>query len=322
MSNIKSILLLLFIFSISACSANKATIEQDNLANNLSVEHLSLVNHLKTLSSDQFSGRKINSKGNKQAQIYIRNSLSNSGVSPFQASYYHPFVKHKSFSQIKGTNIIGVVKGKKYPDKYIVLSAHFDHLGVKGGVIYNGADDNASGTAALLYFAEEIQQQPLSHSVIFLFTDGEESGLYGSKAFIKQQPDLLANISLNINIDMISGYSRTKTLHYIEKNLLNLLGQKNYQLFKQQNDVKLKTRIGFRQVNQGGLFMGHKINYTKASDQYAFHKANIPFIYYGVGEHPNYHSPNDDFAHANLAFFMKASDFILQKILFIDQGVQ
>jgi len=313
-------LLLLGIFSISACSANKVANEPDNLASNLSVDHLGLVNHLKTLSSDQFLGRKIDSKGNKQAQIYIRNSLKNSGVSPFQSNYFHPFVKQKSFGQIKGTNIIGVVQGVKYPNKYIVLSAHFDHLGVKGGEIYNGTDDNASGTAALLYFAEKIQQQPLNHSVIFLFTDGEESGLYGSKAFIKQQQDFLAKISLNINIDMISGYSRTRTLHYIEKNLLNLLGQQHYQLFKQQNDVKLKTRIGFRQVNKGSLFMGHKINYTKASDQYAFYKAKIPFIYYGVGEHPNYHSPNDDFAHANLAFFMKASDFILQKILFIDQG--
>jgi len=312
---------------ISACSTNKITNKNDVLPQLIASaqnpqDSTVLIAHLKKLSSDQFAGRKIDSKGSKLAQQYIKQSLVNSGVLPFSGNYYHAFRKQKNFNRVDGTNIIGVVKGSKYPNSFIVLSAHYDHLGVKGGAIFNGTDDNASGVAALLAFAEKIQQHPLKHTVIFLFTDGEESGLYGSKAFVAQNKKLLKSIKLNINLDMLSGYSNTRTLHYIEKGLTTLIGTQNYQNFKNNADAAIKIKSRFRQAGSAGLFASNKINYVAASDQSSFHRAKIPFIYYGVGVHPNYHTKNDDFAHANIAFYINACHFIYNKIIFIDQFFQ
>ena len=144
------------------------------------------------------AGRKFASVESSQAQNYIISSLADNNVQPFQEKFRHSF-KHKSFLyQKEGHNIIGYVKGTSFPDQYIVLSAHYDHLGKKGSRVYNGADDNASGTAAVLSFAQAIGRMPLKYSVIFLFTDGEEVNLLGAKAFINQQKHLLPQIRLNI----------------------------------------------------------------------------------------------------------------------------
>jgi Zn-dependent M28 family amino/carboxypeptidase len=277
---------------------------------------------LKTLSSDKFLGRKIATQGSKLTQQYIKNTLVSDGVTAFENNYIHPFTKVELFTKINGANVIGIIKGSKYPKKYLVLSAHFDHLGGKGNNIYNGTDDNASGTAALLIFAKKIQAAPLDHSVIVLFTDGEEAGLYGSKAFVKQNKNLLANIKLNINIDMISGYKQTRSLHYIDKGLSTLIGKEAYQNFKRYKTAAIKIKSGFKQTGRVSLMVGRKSSYISASDHGIFNKKRIPFVYYGVGVHPNYHTKKDDFAHANLDFFIKATDFIYQNLLFFDQVMQ
>ena len=321
------VVLFIFLLMVTGCGTTKDLKEKAQAVNDISYQQTNqkfttLIEHLKTLSSDLFAGRKIGSQGNKLAQQYIKQSLVNSGVLPFSGNYYHAFRKQKNFNHVDGTNIIGVVKGSEYLDSFIVLSAHYDHLGVKGGAIFNGTDDNASGVAALFSFAEKIQQHPLKHTVIFLFTDGEESGLYGSKAFVAQNKKLLKSIKLNINLDMLSGYSNTRTLHYIEKGLTTLIGAQNYQNFKNNVGATIKIKSRFRQAGSAGLFASNKINYVAASDQSSFHRAKIPFIYYGVGVHPHYHTKNDDFAHANIAFYVNACHFIYNKIIFIDQSFQ
>ena len=202
----------------SACSIdksqNKSAIKRPNEP---------VLKHLHYLSSDLLQGRRIGTKGGKLAQEYIVKQLKQHQIKPLGDSYFAPFLIKGLFSATQGSNIVGVIEGTEFPDSFIVLSAHFDHIGARGSKIYNGADDNASGTSALLHYAKRIQQSPLRHSVIVLFTDGEELNLNGAKAFIKQNPLLLAKIVLNINIDMIAGSAATKQLRYLSRGLDKVL---------------------------------------------------------------------------------------------------
>lgn len=279
---------------------------------------IDLNRHLKALSADNLIGRKFASEGSQKAQEYLVTSLKLAQISPFQGQYQHTFKHEKVFASTKqGTNIIGMVKGYAKPEQYIVLSAHYDHLGKSRGKIYNGADDNASGVAALLVYAKQIALAPLQHSVIFLFTDGEEIDLLGAKAFVKQQESLLNKIIININIDMIAGDKRTKKLHYIHKGLDKVLSRQNYSHFESftSSTFPIKMQYGFRAKMASGM---KRVNWINASDHSAFYHQKIPVFYFGVGTHKNYHSPNDTFEKVNLDFYAKASQVILKYIEFID----
>jgi len=275
---------------------------------------------LETLSADNMAGRQFASAESTQAQNYIISSLVNNNVQPFQKKFRHPF-KHKSFiSHKEGNNIIGYVKGTSYPNQYIVISAHYDHLGKKGSKVYNGADDNASGTAAVLAFGQAISKKPLKHSVILLFTDGEEVNLLGAKAFISQQKLLLPHIKLNINIDMIAGSTSTKRLHYIDKRLDNILPQNKIEhLTSLSKDSAIKIKRGFKR----DFYKTSKTtSWINASDHAPFNQKQIPFIYFGVGEHKNYHTTNDEFNNVNLPFFIQACQSIFHYLTFFDENIQ
>jgi len=278
-----------------------------------------LSHHLETLSADNMSGRQFASVESKQAQDYIISSLVRSEVQPFQKNYRHPFKHSSFFSHKEGNNIIGFVKGTSFPEQYIVISAHYDHLGKKGTKVFNGADDNASGTAAVLAFGEAIAKTPLKHSVIFLFTDGEEVNLLGAKAFISQQELLLPKIKLNINIDMIAGSQKTKRLYYIDNRLEDILTQNSItRLGLLSNNAEIKIKRGFKKNRDKSY---SKTNWVNASDHALFNRNQIPFIYFGVGEHKNYHSVRDDFDNVNLPFFIHACQSIFQYMTFFDEFI-
>ncbi|KGJ95897.1 M20/M25/M40 family metallo-hydrolase [Colwellia psychrerythraea] len=282
----------------------------------------SVLEHLKTLSSDEFSGRKFSSKTIIHSQSYLVATLEELGVSAFKNNYRHSFQQSGLFQNKQGTNIIGYVPGTLYRDRYIVLSAHYDHLGIKRNKIYNGADDNASGTAALLHYAKLLKQAPLKHSIILLFTDGEEVNLLGAKAFINDQESLLTNFKLNINLDMIAGSKRTKRLRFISKNMDKILPSHNLAQFinfqsylKENSNVNLTA--GFKRSRGVGSSI-NRTNWLMASDHGVFNKAGIPFIYFGVGVHKNYHSERDDYANINHDFYLSAVDVIFQQLSFLD----
>ena len=278
-----------------------------------------LSNHLAVLSADNMAGRRFASSESKIAQNYLISSLINSDVQPFQKQYIHPFTHSSFFTEKSGNNIIGYVKGTSFPEQYIVLTAHYDHLGRKGTQIYNGADDNASGTAALLAFADKITKEPLKHSVIFLFTDGEEVNLLGSKAFVSQQKQLLPQITLNINVDMIAGSKNTKQLHFIDNRLEQILSQDNIQHLRDlPSSSIIKLKRGFKRDNNRA---NSRVSWTGASDHGPFNSEHIPFIYFGVGMHSNYHTTNDDFENVNLEFYIQACQSIFEYLNFFDENI-
>lgn len=302
---------LFLIILLCSCSQNTPTPLKPQPAS-------ALLSHLQYLSSDELSGRKVNSEGNHLARQYIIRQLSALNIVPLSHDYQQPFELNSLFKQAVGHNIVGIIKGTERPKEYIVLSAHFDHIGGSGRTIYNGADDNASGTAALLYFADKLKKQPLHYSVILLFTDAEEANLKGAKAFIKQNADLLDKIILNINIDMIAGSSRTNKLRYISHDLNKVLSPIILERFKQQqSELNVTIKHGFKQPKNNR----QRVRWHLASDHGVFYRQNIPFLYYGVGDHKNYHRETDTYENVNHEFFINSTEAIYQQLLFLDQNL-
>jgi Zn-dependent M28 family amino/carboxypeptidase len=278
-----------------------------------------LLEHLSFLSSNKLGGRKIASEGNILAQKYIISQLVSSSIQPLNNEYQQKFIIKNHFNEIEGHNIIAMIPGSGNIENFIVLTAHFDHIGKKGNKVYNGADDNASGTSALLALGQQIVKIPLKHNVILLFTDGEESNLLGAKAFVKDNQRIMSNVVLNINLDMIAGSKRTNKLRYLSRGINNLLTEANIEGLKRlQNSFDIPIKKGFRLKKSGSQ---DRVNWLMASDHGIFHRAGIPFIYFGVGTHKNYHQHSDTFGNVNLSFFHMATNAIYQQLIFIDRNI-
>jgi Zn-dependent M28 family amino/carboxypeptidase len=284
-----------------------------------------VLEHLKILSSDNFKGRKFSSQGSIETQDFLVSTLKVLSIPAFNNQYRHNFTQSGLFKSKHGTNIIGYIQGSHQKNEYLVLTAHYDHLGTIRNKVYNGADDNASGTAALLLYAKLLREKPLKHSVILLFTDGEEVNLLGAKAFISQQKKLLSDIKLNINLDMIAGSKKTKKLRFLSKDLPQILSAQQLDEFSQLQEHFKKNSsahltAGFKRVKSVGSNI-NRSNWLMASDHGVFSRAGIPFIYFGVGTHKNYHSEFDDYENINKNFYLAAINIIFQQLAYLDNAM-
>ncbi len=304
---------------MAACSKQSMKEKPFTMPQANAVVASSLLQHLQYLSSDHLQGRKVGSRGGELTQKYLIEQLSKEHVLPFGEHYLSPFIIDRMLTSTLGNNVIALVPGSEYPNKFIVLSAHFDHLGGHGKKVFNGADDNASGTSALLHYAKLLKSAPLRYSVILLFTDGEEANLKGAKAFVEQNKHMLSDVVLNINVDMIAGSKQTKQLRYISRGLKTILSSEQLSAYTaQQKQAAIKIKKGFR---QGRNNQDNNIKWQMASDHGAFYRNGIPFIYFGVGTHKNYHKTSDTYENVNQPFFIKAVDSIYQQIIFLDRNL-
>lgn len=212
--------------------------------------------HLYTLASDAMEGRKTGTPGIEKAAQYIESEFERIGLTKYNnlSSYRQNFIAR----DIEMFNIIGVLEGKSRKDEYVVVSAHYDHLGVKeegtGDLIYNGADDDASGTTAVLALAEYFTALGNNErTLIFVAFTGEEMGLLGSRHFGKDVN--AAQFIAGINIEMIgknSSYGpKTAWLTGFDRSDFGTIIQKNlkgtgYQLFP---DPYPTQRLFFRSDN-------------------------------------------------------------------------
>ena len=239
------------------------------------------------LSSDAMEGRRFAAEA---PRAYVLAALEASGAEEVSEM---PF----RFGEDRGgTNVLASVPGTA-PDKgVIVITAHFDHLGVRDGEIFNGADDNASGTAALLELARQIAADPLEHTVWFAAVDAEEVGLRGARAFVEEPPVDLEDIVLNVNMDMVSRS---------DKGELYAAGTYHYPGLRDLVEplvagLPVKLTFGHDLPGTGSD------DWSNASDHAPFHQAGIPFLYFGVEDHPGYHNPSDDFEETTSAFYIDA----------------
>ena len=268
-----------------------------------------LLDNLQALSSDDFEGRGIGTESSVRAQSFVTQKLEEQGVGPFFDAWLQDFgvVSGLRRERLEGKNIVGFIPGSKYPDQYIAVTSHYDHLGIRQDSIYNGADDNASGTCALMAIAEYFAKNPPEHSIIFAAFDGEETGLIGSKAFVDELAKGEVTVVANVNMDMIG------------RNINNeifLCGKSHYPEFFKLFETKIESPL---KISYGHDGQDDKDNWTTASDHGNFHRAGIPFVYIGEEDHPDYHMPTDDFAGIGKEFYVSAVELVIQILGHIDR---
>ena len=273
---------------------------------------------LRTLAADSFAGRRVGTAGGLKARAYVEAAMRQSGAQMLGGSYLHPFSYRRADSAlVEGANVIGYVRGTRRPGRYIVVSGHFDHVGigraVAGDSIYNGADDNASGTAAMLELARFFAANRPGHSMIFVGFDAEESGLRGARAFVENPPVPRDSIVMNVNMDMLSRS---------EKGELYAVGTFAHPVLKPYIErAQVEARIKLLTGHEGPTAQGSD-NWTNSSDHGPFNRAGIPFLYFGVEDHPGYHHPSDEYQFITPDFYVNAIETVLDVLLGLDRELE
>lgn len=215
----------------------------------------------------------------------------------FKLNESFDFSYENTQTPIVAQNVLAHVKGSEFPDEYIVLSAHLDHVGTNAeGEIYNGADDDGSGTVAILEIAEAFQQAANEgngpkRSILFLHVTAEEKGLLGSRYYTDVEPIVpLENTVADLNIDMIG---RTDPKREGNRNYVYLIGSDKlstelHQLSEQVNAEHAQVELDYTYNAEDDP---NRFYYR--SDHYNFAKNNIPVIFYFNGTHDDYHQPSD-----------------------------
>ncbi|MBK9155339.1 MAG: M28 family peptidase [Chloracidobacterium sp.] len=300
--------LALIVFSF-AVSAQVGTGERKDISNgpeSKMFDATQLLRDVEYLSSDEMEGRSAERPSMEKVRVYVEKRLRASGLQPTKQEF--EIKQRRTTEVLHGINFVGQIKGRKYPDKYIVITAHYDHDGIKNGEIYNGADDNASGTAALFAIASYFKKNQPDHSMIFVAFDAEEKGLLGARHFVANLPVKKESVLLNINMDMISRSDKGElfavgTFHYPQlKTAIEAAAKKS----------KIKLLMGHDDPKLG------RDDWTTQSDHFAFHREKIPFIYFGVEDHKDYHRPTDDFANIQPEFYVRAVETIIEAVRQVD----
>lgn len=265
--------------------------------------------HINFLAHDELEGREAGKHGSKIAAQYIISQLKQIGIKPLNNDYLQSFIACRKERQIKAryqvnldsierlkkqvhkslslNNILGIIEGENTKE-YVIVGAHYDHLGIDedlaGDKIYNGADDNASGVSAVLQLAKafkESEQKP-KRNIIFAFWDGEEKGLLGSKYFT-QNCSFIKDIKGYLNYDMIGRGIKSK-----KKNQVTYFYLASHPEYEQwlKEDIKrynLSLNPDYRAWD----------NPVGGSDNASFALKKIPIIWYHTGGHKDYHQPSD-----------------------------
>jgi Zn-dependent M28 family amino/carboxypeptidase len=276
------------------------------------IDGAQLLRDLGTLSADDMEGRLPGTPGGAKARAYILRRFKEVGIQPIGDAYERPFAfrGRGDSNDRSGVNIVGVVRGRREPGRFIVVTAHFDHLGVRNGQVFNGADDNASGVAALLAVASRVSANKPEHSVVFAALDAEESGLNGAKAFMSDPPVARDAIVMNVNLDMVARD---------ERNVLYATGTFQYPFLKAYLKDVARPPVVLRLGHDGTN--AKEDDWTKDSDHYPFHQAGIPFIYFGVEDEAQHHKATDDAETVTKGFFIGAANTILAAVRKFDANL-
>ena len=249
-------------------------------------------------ASDYFQGRETGTLGQKRAVTFLREFYQNRNIKAAQGTqdYFQPMELTIKGKAVATENVVAIVEGSSKPEEYIVISSHLDHEGIKNGKIYNGADDDGSGTVALLEIAEAFQAAAAegngpARSIIFLHVSGEEKGLLGSRYYTDNPLYPLANTVANLNIDMVGRTDPKRESNH--RNYVYLIGTDRlstelHEISEAANaaSVKMELDYTYNAADDPNRF------YFR-SDHYNFAKNNIPVIFYFNGTHADYHKPTD-----------------------------
>jgi len=321
----KNIIFISLIFSINLFS-------QDNIKYSKSILQKDLEKHLTIIASDSLEGRETGKKGQKMAAEYLKNHFINIGIPPYKKNKYFQKFKVKSdrhvckcedcdtdfikkiFKKnkiIRGENVLGYIEGSDLKDELIIITAHYDHLGKHDTLLFNGADDDGSGTVAIMEIAEAFMLAKRDgkgprRSILIMPVSGEEKGLLGSKYYTDNPIFPLKNTIANLNIDMIG---RIDNMH-LDGNYVYLIGSD--MLSKELHNIS-------EEINK--KYIGLELDYTYntdddphryyyRSDHYNFAKNNIPVIFYFNGVHEDYHKTTDTIEKIDFNKIEKITRFV------------
>ena len=276
-----------------------------------------LKEHITYLTSDKNSGRYPGGKVNKWIVNYIKKDFKKSNIPSYLKFYKQPFMAQLRVKKglmpkkaVKTWNVIGVIEGNdpNLKNEFVVLGAHYDHLGLGGGPstkserigIHHGADDNASGTSALLEIGEKLwaHKAELKRSVLLVAFGAEEQGLLGSKYFVDNPVVPLSNIKLMINMDMVGRLNEAKQVYMGGAGTF----PGGVELMKE-----LGPPLGLSPVVHAGSVGG--------SDHVSFYKKNISVLGIHTGGHPQYHTPEDTLDLINFEGQKQVCDYIFNAIM-------
>ena len=302
--------ILAFIFSVNSFSQLK---KADKFAKTITAEELK--EHLYIYASDEFEGRNTGAQGQKKAVEYLRNFYIENEIEPGDPDkdYFQKMklnLRRGNEGEVDSENVIAIIRGSEKPDEYLVLTAHLDHVGYGrtgsrsrdayiGEVkerIHNGADDDGSGTVAMLEIAQAFKEASKKgkgpkRSIIFLHVTGEEKGLLGSAYYADNPIYPLANTVTNLNLDMIGRIDPTRKGD--KREYIYIIGSDH----DSQDLHALSEQTNLETVN---IDLDYRYNakddpnrFYYRSDHYNFAKNGIPIIFYFSGTHPDYHLPSD-----------------------------
>ncbi len=278
----------------------RSSVSEPSAADRVDAERL--MGRLSALAHDSMEGRGAGTPGGERGRRYIESQLRELNVAPAYATYQSPVrVRARPGADTLGANVAARIQGTKGGGPVMVLSAHHDHLGVRNDSIYNGADDDASGSVALLSLAEQFRKSPLEHDVILVWFEAEESGMLGSRAFVAAPPVPGAQIALNVNLDMISRHDAGRTLW--------VAGPAHYPFLRPVVEALVPQAPVTVKLGHDTAAGRPSDNWTNSSDHASFHRVGIPFLYLGVEDHPDYHRPGDDANKVEPAFFASTVAF-------------
>ncbi len=303
----KQLVLLLFLPSV--------LFGQDNIKFSETIIVEDLEKHLNVLASDSLEGRETGKKGQKMAADYIMNHFKDIGIPPYKKNTYYQKFKVKSKGhickcedcdvgfvkklfgkkkRIKGENVLGYIEGTDLKEELIIITAHYDHLGKHDSLVFNGADDDGSGTAATLEIAEAFMLAKKAgkgprRSVLIMPVSGEEKGLLGSKYYTENPIYPLKNTIANLNIDMIGRLDDWHdTANYVYLIGADRLSQELHDISEQVNKKYIRLNLDYKFNEEDD-----PNRYYYRSDHYNFAKNNIPVIFYFNGVHEDYHKATD-----------------------------
>ena len=319
----KKLLLLLLPISLFA---QTTTLSEDSeklkYSNSITTDDLKA--HLYVLASDSMEGRETGKRGQKMAANYIANYFKEIGIPPYKGnSYFQKFKvrivkrygkwkKGSNKKYLKGENIIGYIEGTDLKDELLVITAHYDHLGIKeDSLIYNGADDNGSGTSSILEIAEAFMLAKKEgngprRSILIMPVSGEEKGLLGSKYYADNPIYPLENTVANLNVDMIGRIDD----YHDNPNYVYLIGSDRlstelHEISESVNDKHFNIELDYKFNDEDD-----PNRYYYRSDHYNFAKNNIPVIFYFNGVHADYHQTSDTIDKIIFPKIEKISRFI------------
>jgi Zn-dependent M28 family amino/carboxypeptidase len=269
------------------------------------------------LAAPDMQGRAPETAGGAKAREWILERFRRAKLEPLGKDFQLPFSFERrspgSTQGVKteGVNLAGLCRGTGAKDKgALIITAHYDHLGMLNGATFHGADDNASGVTVLLALARQCQQSPWTHDAVFVAFDAEELGLQGARAFLAAPPLPKERLAVNVNMDMVARGDR---------NELYMAGTHHTPSLRTiLNPVTSRSKIKALFGHDSG---GGQNDWTTQSDHGVFHSAGIPFIYFGVEDHPDYHKVTDTADKINPTFFLQSASTILDAVTAIDRAL-